>query len=122
MWQNWILYNYPGAEVVIYLAVFVIGVILAPWSLGFIYFLLGLLVFEFLAAMTSKLQSPWRLDIRIAIVGASFLGFVAGRAVLNDSKPLSCHLDNKPHHPGRDRMQHRLKIKREYIEMLKSVK
>jgi hypothetical protein len=68
---------------------FVSGVIFSPWSWGFIYFLLFLIVYELFLVWASKCQSPyWNLHSRILVVVFSLFGFIIGRLLAGHSDPL----------------------------------
>jgi hypothetical protein len=36
----------------------------------------------------------WQLHIRLGMIGATFLGFLAGRTVIGDKKPLELKREN----------------------------
>jgi hypothetical protein len=68
------------------LTAFLIGVLTSPWSWGIVFFLLFLLAMELLTLYQLGINSPfWRIEVRLAVIVASVLGFLFGRALVGFS-------------------------------------
>lgn len=64
---------------------FVISLVLAPYSLGFIFFLLFLIIYEFFWGYFTRMQHPrYNPIVRAMVVIASILGFSIGRLIIKD--------------------------------------
>lgn len=59
---------------------FTMGLLLAPFSMGLMYFLFWTLIVEVMYAYYSEMKKPhWRWLARLAIFSAAFYGFILGR-------------------------------------------
>ena len=69
---------------------FCMGLILSPWSMGWIYFLLFLIVWEILYAIATQChESRWTFQQRLFIIFISFCGWILGRVLVGYSNPFS---------------------------------
>ena len=68
---------------------FALGVIFAPYSYGFAFFFVFLVVYEFFYATFTNLQDPfWSPFLRISVVAVSLFGWIIGRYIVGWVNPL----------------------------------
>ena len=79
---------YPDSVLFSLVLSFAVGLLFAPWSFGFLYLLIFIIVYEIIYACYHKDFSTNNFMIRLGIVVASIFGFIVGRAILQDSDPL----------------------------------
>jgi hypothetical protein len=88
-WQTWIADPDSNFKVQCILG-FCSGLIFSPWSYGFIFFLLFLIVWEVLYAYATKMHpSQWGIVERIIVIEIAILGWVIGRLLVGYTKPFS---------------------------------
>lgn len=67
---------------------FVYGIIFSPWSYGFWWMLLFLILYEIVIASVTRMRMPdWYAPGRLAIVLFSFFGWTLGRIVVEYQDP-----------------------------------
>ena len=77
---NWLY----GNELTQILFAFTTALVFSAWSYGIIFFFIFLVVWEILYYISVKGTKPfWFLEVRIAIVAASVLGWLVGRELTN---------------------------------------
>ncbi len=83
------LYRYGYGSVLFFIVfTFVIGLIFAPFSFGFFYFLVFWVIWFIAYSFLIKWQyRNWRLLTIIGIFCAGLTGFVLGRFIIGDDKP-----------------------------------
>jgi hypothetical protein len=83
-------YVYVGIDSVIYQVIFsfTLGLFFAPWSIGLFVIVFFLLLFELTYGLIVQIFTWEQLVIRITIVSAYFLGWLLGRIVIGDTKPI----------------------------------
>ena len=65
-----------------------LGIIFSPWSLGFLYFFIFLVIYEIICMILTSCQRPyWNLYFRISIISASLLGWIIGRTIFGYDDP-----------------------------------
>ena len=65
------------------------GVLFSPWSWGFLYYIVFLVLYEIITAYMTWCQPPyWCPSTRIGIVASSLLGFIVGRIIIGYDNPL----------------------------------
>ncbi len=55
---------------------FCLGILFAPFTYGFIYYLIFLILYEIILFAMSK---PWNYELRIGVFAFSLIGFIIGR-------------------------------------------
>nr|QBK91032.1 MAG: hypothetical protein LCPAC202_00060 [Pithovirus LCPAC202] len=91
---------YPSDLVFQVIIAFWVGLIFAPWSWGLLYLIIFFVVFEVIYAMIHRDFSAENIIIRLTIIGASFLGWLVGRIVVEDEKPIRAKYKDKYCHLG----------------------
>jgi len=77
---DWLADWLYGNELLQILSAFALGIAFAPWSWGIVYFFIGIVIWEILYYVSVKGSKPfWFLEVRLAIVAASVLGWLIGR-------------------------------------------
>jgi hypothetical protein len=85
---NAIFRNPNYTELLQLISAFALGIILSPWSWGFLFFILYVVLYEIAIAIVNHMQYPyWRLEFRCAIVCASVFGFIIGRSLIGYEDP-----------------------------------
>ncbi len=79
---------YPSDLAFQVIIAFWIGLIFAPWSWGLLYLIIFFVVFEVIYAIIHRDFSVENILIRLTVIGASFLGWLVGRIVVEDGKPI----------------------------------
>ncbi len=105
--RNYCTITLPEAPYLIVFS-FALGLFFAPWSTGLFLIVLFLIIFELLVGMIIQEITIEYLAIRLAIVASYFLGWLLGRIVIGDCRPIrpffSDNLENmgRPHfcHPA----------------------
>ena len=89
------LYRYGYGAVLFYIVFsFVIGLIFAPFSWGFSFFLFVWLLWFIAYSMIVQWQYPnWRLLTVIGVFCAGLTGFIIGRFLIDDHKPFKLFFD-----------------------------
>lgn len=80
--------HYPSSVLFSLIFSFAVGLLFAPWSAGFLYLIIFIIIYEIVYAYIYRDFSSQNCVIRIGIVVASLFGFIVGRALLKDSRPL----------------------------------
>lgn len=98
MFPDWICENLYGNELLLILFSFALSMVLAPWSWGIIFFFIFLVVWEIGMYLGTRGKPPfWFLEVRLAIVAASVLGWLVGRELTGkDADKLDPLLDRPP--------------------------
>ena len=87
-------YGY-GSVVFQIIVTFVIGLVFAPFSYGFIYFLLFWFFWVLLYSLTVNFQFPmWRVFTLFGIFMVGVLGFIIGRIMIGDENILKWKYDD----------------------------
>nr|QBK90932.1 MAG: hypothetical protein LCPAC201_02330 [Pithovirus LCPAC201] len=86
---------YPSDLAFQVIIAFWIGIIFAPWSWGLLYLIIFFVVFELIYAMIHRDFSAENIIIRITVIGASFLGWLVGRLVVEDARPIRAKYKDK---------------------------
>ncbi len=79
---------YPDSVLFSIVLSFAVGLLFAPWSFGFLYLLIFIIVYEIIYAWYNKDFSTENFMTRLGIVVASIFGFIVGRALMEDTDPL----------------------------------
>jgi hypothetical protein len=86
----------PYTEITTFLSSFVLGLILAPWSLGIVYVIAIIIFIELFMALCTLLTPPyWYFHIRIGIIFAGIFGYIVGRTIIFDKDPFNLHRHKK---------------------------
>lgn len=71
------------------LVAFCLGILFSPWSLGLLYFLIFLIIYEAYAFYATAGRAPsWKIEIRLGVMAASIFGFIIGRILTGWNHPL----------------------------------
>ena len=66
---------------------FSMGVIFSPWSLGFVFFLSFLILYEILLlSLCQNYGYQWNILQRLSVVTSSIIGFYLGRWIFQESE------------------------------------
>jgi hypothetical protein len=69
---------------------FLTGLIFSPWSYGWLFFIIFLLVWEILYAISTECHpNQWILKERILIIVVSILGWMIGRIIVGYTNPFT---------------------------------
>lgn len=81
---------YVGIDKVVYQVTFSfgLGLFFAPWSGGLFILILFILSFELIYGMIIQKFTVEQFMIRIAIISSYFIGWLLGRVVIGDTKPV----------------------------------
>lgn len=80
LFPDWCARHLYGNELFLILFSFALSMVFAPWSYGIIIFFIFLVVWEIGYYIAVRGQPPyWFLEVRLAIVAASVLGWLVGR-------------------------------------------
>jgi len=88
--MNAIFQNLNYTELAQLIVSFCLGVLLAPWSLGALFYIIFLIIYEIFCGCISRLKEPyWRLEMRVGIVFSSLFGFIVGRILIGYHDPFT---------------------------------
>ena len=94
-WKNHCT-NINNTELVQIVVGFTIGLILAPFSWGFIYFLIFWIIWEILVMYGTGMRHPhYRKIGRLGIICSSFIGWITGRYLILDETGME-FIHNRP--------------------------
>lgn len=86
---------YPSDLFFQVIVAFWVGLIFAPWSWGLLYLIIFFVVFELVYAWIHRDFSINNILIRLAVIGASFFGWLVGRVVIEDKHPIRARYGDK---------------------------
>ena len=80
LFPDWFAEKLYGNELLLILSAFAISLTLASWSYGIIFFFVFLVTWEIIYYIAVRVTKPyWFLEVRLAIIAASILGWLIGR-------------------------------------------
>lgn len=90
LFPDWFAEKLYGNELLLILSAFAIALTLASWSYGIIFFFAFLVTWEIIYYIAVRGTKPyWFLEVRLAIIAASILGWLIGRELTgNDADKL----------------------------------
>lgn len=86
-WETWIANPEYNLNTQLLMG-FCIGLIFSPWSYGWLFFVIFLIVWELLYGIATKWHpSRWNLYERLLVLAVSLLGWVIGRMLVGYNQP-----------------------------------
>ena len=91
-------FNNNNDEISQYIIAFGIGMIFSPFSYGFIFYILGIIIFESILFYYTR-NGLWNPRVRLTIILFGFLGWLTGRILSGFKRPLGngsyCRIHNR---------------------------